>query len=128
MISKLPWFLLALWVSACATSTPRVWTSTTEPALLVQNDALELRVRDGRVFVVAAGVPGQSARERLIDDPLELRHLYEDITGAAWSPLPDGGAIQINGWSGLTCLRPGESCGPAPEGAPRALIVVRFER
>jgi len=118
----------ALFLSACATSGPRVWTSTTEPALLAQNDVLELRVHDGRVFAVAAEMPGKPARERIIDDPLELQRLYEGITGAAWSPLPDGAGITINGWSGLTCLRPGEACGTAPEGSPRAMIVVRFDR
>lgn len=123
----------ALSLSTCATTASRseasrLWADgPRDPVLLSASGGLEIHIRDGKVLeVVPATEPGANERTRIIASLDELRTLYEETSG---KPLPveaTPGVIQVNGWRGLECLRAGRACGPIPEVAPQAMVVLRF--
>lgn len=126
---------LATLASACPSAAPRpeardqeVRVDVSEPVLLTTSGALELHVRDGRILeIVPAAAPGESARMRQIRTLEDLRTVYAEATGNALPSENPAGVLQVNGWVGLECVRLGQVCGTPPEGAPRAMILIRFE-
>ena len=126
---------LALAATACPSSpskpderTEELRADVAEPVLLTTSGALELHVRDGRILeLVPAAAPGESPRMRQIRSLEDLRTVYAEATG---NQLPDenpAGALQVNGWIGLECVRLGQVCGTPPDGAPRAMVLIRFQ-
>ena len=126
-----PWLLglLLLLLSSCASTqtADAVRAESDGPVLLTSSGALELHVRDGRIVeVVPATETSEGARARTIRTLDELRASWQQAAGA---PLPEGDeahAIELNGWSGLECVRRGHACGRQPDDAPRALVVIRL--
>ncbi|MFO0744277.1 MAG: hypothetical protein U1F43_01195 [Myxococcota bacterium] len=98
-----------------------------EPVLLSASGAFEIHVRGGKVIeVVPATEPGGNAKTRVIGSMDELRTLYEESSGKPMPAEATPGVVQINGWRGLECLRAGRACGPSPEVAPQAMVILRF--
>jgi hypothetical protein len=113
---------------ACATARgPGIWSDETRPVLLYHGTAFELRIREGRVeqllIPASAGTP---ARLRTIDDIDELRRIYA-TTDQPIRVLDGQRTIEVMGWAGLQCMRPGEACGPAPADLPGVMFILRFE-
>jgi len=125
---------IALVAAACASGEragadgqPHVRVMSSEPVLLTSSGVLELHVRDGRVFeLIPATEPGQAARTRQIERLDDLRTLYARTEGKELPAEDPTGAVQVNGWVGLECVRRGEACGRQPDGAPRAIVLIRF--
>lgn len=121
--------------SACPSASPKpeerdqeVRVEGAEPVLLTTSGALELHVRDGRILeLVPAAAPGESARMRQIRTLEDLRTVYAEATGNELPPENPAGVLQVNGWVGLECVRLGQVCGTPPDGAPRAMILIRFQ-
>lgn len=127
--------LMALTFAACPSAAPRpdtrdheVRVEAVEPVLLTASGALELHVRDGRILeLLPAAAPGESARMRQIRTLEDLRTVYAEATGNELPAENPAGVLQVNGWIGLECVRLGQVCGTPPEGAPRAMILIRFD-
>jgi hypothetical protein len=118
--------VLCVGFAGCATSGSTLRVDSEEPVLLTSSGALELHVRQGRIVeVVPAVETSEKRRERTILTLDELRASWQQAAGV---PLPEEGpgVIEVNGWSGLECVRKGQACGRQPDDAPRALVVIRL--
>lgn len=116
-------------LSACASTSPgaALRADSEGPVLLTASGALELHVRDGRIVEVYPAVETREGRrERQIRTLDELRASWQAVTGEALPEEDPRGQIEVNGWSGLECVRRGECCGRAPDEPARALVKIRF--
>jgi hypothetical protein len=101
---------------------------STEPLLLTASQALEIHVREGKVMEIIPGTqPGESARSRRIETLEDFRTVYAQAAGSPLPPEGPDGALQVNGWSGLECVRAGQACGRPPEGLPQVMVLIRFQ-
>lgn len=125
---RILWAGLFITLTACAsTSTGSLRADSEGPVLLTTSGALELHVRDGRIVEVYPAVETREGkRERQIRTLDELRASWQSVTGEALPEEDPRGQIEVNGWSGLECVRRGESCGRAPDEPARALVKIRF--
>ncbi|MFT7582297.1 MAG: hypothetical protein ACI9MR_003979 [Myxococcota bacterium] len=109
---------VCLMAAACA-STPTTASKSADqgPVLLLGRADYELHFRDGDVVVVRpraldGAEPGSQERVQTYE---EFRRLYG--ADALPASMPTGG-VTVNGWSGLDCMRPGNSCGARPDVPP----------
>lgn len=122
------WAGLFITLAACAsTSSSGLRADSEGPVLLTASGALELHVRDGRIVEVYPAVETREGkRERQIRTLDELRASWQSVTGEALPEEDPRGQLEINGWSGLECVRRGECCGRTPEEPARALVKIRI--
>ncbi len=128
--------LVALGHLAACASAPRSAPTPMPPdesedlvALLTSGDDSELHLRGEQVFVVELAPGGRAkAPPRQL---LTWQEFTEWYVRGGGDTLPDqhpDEGYEINGWSGLECVRAGQACGRAPEpgSAPLIRVKIRF--
>ncbi len=121
--------VLGAGIGACATQAPagREKETARPVALILATPRYELHLRDGRVYELVFGSTAEDAPTlRPIDRAGDFRVLYERSTGQALPAAGPDGAIEVNGWANLDCVRAGHACGIQPEAAPHAPLRLHF--
>lgn len=115
--------VVAFALGGCATTTTMDSDSTSgveDDVLILAVDGFELHYRSGEVVAVrpAGSGPALTPTEERVRTYRDFKKMYElrSETDLPSVLPPDG--VDVLGWRGLECVRPGGACGPRPAEPP----------